>query len=117
MAAGIWNLIIESGASFAASITYEDPTGASPDLSSGYTAEMIFAESWDPDEAAALTLTESAGLTLGADGAIAVELTPVQTAALDVGELVHVLEVTKTSTGYVDRILKGTALVEPKAGG
>ena len=103
MAAATYNILIDQGASYLLSLTYEDPDGNNPDLSSGYTASMQFSQAWEGSSV--LALTQGSGITLGASGAISVALTEVQTAALPSGELVYHLEVKKTSTSFNDRLL------------
>jgi hypothetical protein len=114
MPAGIYNMLVEHGASYVLGLTWEDEDGNNPDLSTGYTASMIVSDSWGSTEL--LELTESSGLTLAASGSVTVTITPAKSLALPVGENVYHLEVIKTSTGKKDRLLKGKLTVEPKAG-
>jgi hypothetical protein len=82
--AGIYNLIVEQGASLIRSIIFTDENGATPDLSSGYTAEFVIAS--DYGVAAALTLTNGSGVTLAAGGSIEISATPAQTSGIAAGE-------------------------------
>ena len=112
--AGLYRLIIEQGASAIRNVTWTDEDGNTPDLSTGYTAELVIAD--DYETAAALTLTDSSGITLGASGSIVFSITATQSAALDAGAYVWRLDITHTASGRVDRILKGPCLVEAEAG-
>lgn len=112
--AGIYNLIVEQGATIKRSITWKDENGTYPDFSSGYTATLIIAP--DYDTAADLTLTNGSGITLAAGGSIVFEITPTQSAALDAGTKVWRLDTVRTSDSRKDRILKGRCLVEAEAG-
>jgi hypothetical protein len=112
--AGIYNLIIEQGASHIRSYTYTDEDGNTPDLSSGYTAELVIASAYGGGTL--LTKTSSDGITLGASGSIAVNIPPADTAGLAAGEHLWRLDITKTSSGRTDRLLKGAFTVEAEAG-
>jgi hypothetical protein len=113
MAAATYNLLVDQGASYYLDVTYVDIDGNSPDLSSGYTASMVFSQNWEGSSV--LTATEASEIVLGADGSIIVTLSASQTAALPSGDLVYDLTITKTSNSFADRILRGTATVRPAA--
>lgn len=114
MAAGLYNMILEQGASLVRTVTWTDENGSNPDLSTGYTASMVISDSWG--STALLSLTHSSGLTLAAAGLITITITPAQSAALAAQEAVYHLEVHHTSSDKKDRLLKGTFKIEPKAG-
>ena len=112
--AGIFNLIVEQGASVIRDIVWTDETGTKPDFSSGYTSELIIAP--DYETAADLTLTNGSGIVLDTGGSIQFTITPTQSAALAAGGKVWRLDTIHTASGRVDRILKGTCKIEPEAG-
>ena len=112
--AGIYNMIIEQGATVIRNVVWTDENDTKPDFSSGYTAELIIAP--DFETAADLTLTNGSGIVLADSGSITFTITAVQSAALAAGEKVWRLDTTHTASGRVDRILKGTCKVEPEAG-
>jgi hypothetical protein len=111
--AGIFNLLIEQGASRILPVTWTDEDGNTPDLSSGYTAEAIISDK--AGGTAELTLTNGSGIALAASGSITVTWTPTQTAALTARESWWELSITKTSSGRTDKILKGRCTVEAEA--
>lgn len=114
MIPGEWNTIVDQGATWLRHVDYTDDAGNSPDLSSGYTASMVFADHWAG--ATLFEITDSSGITLGASGSIDLEMTPAETEALQEGALVHHLEITHTASGRITRLLRGEALVRQKAG-
>ena len=77
--AGIYNIAIEQGASHIRSYTYTDEDGNTPDLSSGYTAELVIASAYG--SGTLLTKTHASGITLGASGAVAVNIPPADTSS------------------------------------
>jgi|TARA_R100000149_G_scaffold12056_1_gene4557 hypothetical protein len=109
MSAGTYHIKIEQGATFALNLTYKDETGALVNLS-GYTARMQGRRRAD-DDATVFSLTSGAGITLGgALGTIDIGLTATETGAMNPVEGVYDLEL--VSGAVVDRILKGTFVVE-----
>lgn len=113
MPAGLYNLVIEQGETALRTITWEDEDGANPDLSSGWTASLVVSDR--VGGTSLLELTEGSGITLAADGVVEVEFSAVQTAALTAGDGYWHLDLTRTATGRVYRILKGVARIEPGA--
>ena len=74
------DLLIDLGSSLSRSFTYIKSDGTQPDLSD-WTAQAVFKRS-PGARASFLTLAQGAGITLGQNGAIAMNLTPAQSAAL-----------------------------------
>lgn len=74
-------------------------------LASGYTAKMQvrLTNASDP----IVSLTEIAGITLGASGAIAVEIANSMTAAFTAGTYKYDILITQNSTGQSWRVLEG----------
>jgi hypothetical protein len=75
------DLLVDLGAAFARSFTYIGPDGTSPDLST-WTATLAF-KRYPDSKTPFLTMASGSGITLGANGSIALDLTAAQTAALD----------------------------------
>ena len=76
MSAGNYDINLEQGSDYTITLTIKDSSGTAIDLTS-HTANMYF--SADRDSSLDLTLTESAGLTLGGTaGTVVIVLTDVQ---------------------------------------
>jgi hypothetical protein len=113
-----FDINIHQGTTFRMTLSWVDPAGDPIDLT-GYAARMQVRMRYDTPTAL-VSLTESAGITLGGDqGTIAVELTAVQTAAIAVARNTGVppsddyyydLEV-EAPTGEVTRLVFGVARV------
>jgi hypothetical protein len=113
MPAGIYNTIIEQGATWKRTITWRDENSALVDVT-GYTAVLTVSDSYGGT--ALVTLTESSGIVVGgAAGTFACTITAAVTAGLAAGERYWELVVTDAAgDGTVTRLLKGTALVDPE---
>jgi hypothetical protein len=108
MAAGELNLTVEQGTTFSQTLTWKID-GTAVNLT-GYTARMQ-ARDDVTSSATILSLTQSAGLTLGGvAGTIIIALTATQTAALVAGNYVYDLELA-SSGGVVTRLVQGTLAV------
>jgi hypothetical protein len=111
MPAGIYNIIIEPGSTFSRTLTWRNADGNLVDLTN-YTATLVIADSYGGT--ALLTLTEGSGITLGgALGTIGIVMTVTQTNTLEAGERYWDL-VLVDSSAVATRLVKGTALVDPK---
>jgi hypothetical protein len=108
MAAGELNLTVEQGTTFSQTLTWKID-GTAVNLT-GYTARMQ-ARDDVTSSTTILSLTQSAGLTLGGvAGTIIIALTATQTAALVAGNYVYDLELA-SSGGVVTRLVQGTLAV------
>ena len=109
--AAIANLIIDQGANFSSDITVKDANGNPFDLT-GYTTEAKMAKGY----ASTRTRTTITSLiaTDATSGVVALSLTPTQTAALDAPDrYVYDVEITKTATGAVTRVIEGIITIRP----
>lgn len=106
--AGIYNTVIDQGATWTVNIVYTDYNGDPVNLT-GYTARMQLREKFT--STAVLTLTTSnGGLTLTPlTGGIAVSATAVQTEAIPAGFYLYDLEL--TSGSEITRLIQGQITV------
>lgn len=103
-----YDLIIEQGESFSQVITWQTGSSLVPVNLTGMTAKMQIRDSADN---ALLTLTETAGITLGgAAGTIVITLTEEQTTALLIPIARYDLFL-YGSSDYKKKLLKGTVTV------
>lgn len=111
MSAATHNIAIEQGATMRLLFRYETRDGqtVTPVNLTGYSARMQIRKSIKADPPV-LSLTDGAGITLGADGSITVEATPAQTAAIDIPAGVYDLEL-QSADGRVTRLVQGTVKV------
>lgn len=107
MAAGIYNMIIEQGATFTRSFTYTDDAGTAVNLSS-YSARMMARASYQSSAPLFNVSTATSGLAIPtpANGTIVLTLTDAQTSALPC-DGVYDLEIVSPA-GVVTRLLQGT---------
>jgi hypothetical protein len=117
MIAGTYNILIEQGTTFYRLIDVMepdvlDPTQFDPFNLTGYTARMQIRRTID-SSTAMLSLTSPTvsgnGITVmdGANNAISINITDTLTSSLT-SSGVYDLEIIKTSTGAVSRLLQGT---------
>ena len=109
--AAIANLIIDQGANFSSDVTVKDANGNPFDLT-GYTTEAKMAKGY----ASTRTRTSITSLiaTDATSGVVALSLTSAQTSTLDAPErYVYDVEITKTATGAVTRVIEGIISVRP----
>ena len=107
------DFVVEQGANWERVIWLRDDRNNVVSLS-GYTALMQVRLT--PDSASALLelSTENGKISISADlGQITLALTAAQTATLAFSEGVYDLQITKTSTGKVTRVLEGNFVVSP----
>ena len=117
MLAGIYNITIEQGTTFYRLIDVMEPTILDPDVYeafnlTGYTARMQIrrtVESTTPMLSLTSPTVNGNGITVmdGANNAISINITDTMTSSLT-SSGVYDLEIIKTSTGAVSRLLQGT---------
>ena len=117
MIAGVYNITLEQGTTFYRLIDVMEPTVLDPDVYeafnlTGYTARMQIRRTID-SETPMVSLTSPTvsgnGITVmdGANNAISINITDATTSLVDSSGL-YDLEIIKTSTGQVSRLLQGT---------
>ena len=109
MAAGLYDITIEQGATFTLSLTWKDSTDAPVNIT-GYTARMQVRENYEA-ESTLVSLTSSGGDIVlgGALGTIAITIAASVTQLLQLDEAVYDLELVNGAT--VTRLLQGKATV------
>jgi len=117
MIAGEYNITIEQGTTFYRLIDVMEPTVLDPDVYeafnlTGYTARMQIrrtVESTTPMISLTSPTVSGNGITVmdGANNAISINITDTMTSSLT-SSGVYDLEIIKTSTGAVSRLLRGT---------
>lgn len=117
MAAAKYKMTIEQGTTWSKVFTWQvkdEHNHFQPVNLAGYSARMhVRRRITDADFIIALTNANGAITLGGAAGTITLALTATQTAALPSGAFVYDLEVVNAS-GVVERLLKGTFLVDPE---
>ena len=109
--AAIANLSVDQGTTFTSDVTVKDANGNPFDLT-GYTTEAKMAKGY----ASTRTRTSITSLiaTDATSGVVALSLTSAQTSTLDAPErYVYDVEITKTATGAVTRVIEGIISVRP----
>jgi hypothetical protein len=109
-----YNTVIDQGANWFLTVTYENPNGTPINLT-GYSAALQL-RSLPSDPTAVLTLTTAnSGITITAlTGVVAIQATATQTRAIDEGTYYYDLEITDTFTGVVTRLVQGQVVVSPE---
>ena len=120
MAAPVYNTTIERGSTFQLTVTYKDASGTVVNLT-GWTFRMQVRES---QSAASTILTSEGGSptiaideTNKATGVLVFSVTPTNTTAISPSTLTtayYDIEIQKTSTGEVRRILQGKLNISPE---
>lgn len=112
MTAGIYDIIIEKGATWNPVITWKNSDGTAIDLT-GYSARLQVRESVTASSTV-ISLTSGSGITLGGTaGTISLLLSATDTAALTFEKGVYDLELVSGS-GVVYRVLQGRVTVSPE---
>jgi LEA14-like dessication related protein len=107
-----YNTVIDQGATWYLTVTYENPNGTPINIT-GYTAALQL-RSLPSDAVAVLSLTTGSGITItGATGTVAITATATQTRAIDEGTYYYDLEITST-LGVVTRLVQGQVVVSPE---
>lgn len=104
----ITNIFIDQGATFATTVTVNEPDDSSFDLTN-YTAQAQLRKTYESLTSVDFSTTISGVAT---SGEISLELTDVQTAALEPGRYVYDLIITSGS-GIKTRVIEGIATVNP----
>jgi hypothetical protein len=108
MAAGVYDITIEQGATFTMSLTWKDSTG-SPVNITGYTARMQVRTNYEAEDTL-VSLVSPTNITLGgALGTIAVTIAATATQSLQLDEAVYDLELVNGAT--VTRLIQGRAII------
>jgi hypothetical protein len=120
MAAPVYNTTVERGSTFQLTVTYKDASSAVVNLT-GWTFRMQVRES---QSAASTVLTSEGGSptiaideTNKATGVLIFSVTPTNTTAISPSTLTtayYDIEIQKTSTGEVRRILQGKLSISPE---
>jgi hypothetical protein len=120
MAAPVYNTTVERGSTFQLTVTYKDASGTVVNLT-GWTFRMQVRES---QSAASTVLTSEGGSptiaideTNKATGVLIFSVTPTNTTAISPSTLTtayYDIEIQKTSTGEVRRILQGKLSISPE---
>jgi hypothetical protein len=120
MAAPVYNTTVERGSTFQLTVTYKDASSAVVNLT-GWTFRMQVRES---QSAASTVLTSEGGSptiaideTNKATGVLIFSVTPTNTTAISPSTLTtayYDIEIQKTSTGEVRRILQGKLNISPE---
>lgn len=109
MAAGIYDITIEQGATFTLSATWKDSTGAPVNLT-GYSARMQVRPDYESEEVL-VSITSTSGIVLGgALGTIVATVSATDTQKLNIQKGVYDLELQSTG-GVVTRLLQGFATI------
>jgi hypothetical protein len=104
-----YNTIIDQGADWYLTVTYENPAGTPINITS-YTAALQI-RSLPSDPTTVLSLSTGSGITItGATGTVEVHATAAQTRAIDEGTYYYDLEITAPS-GVVTRLVQGQVVV------
>jgi FlaG/FlaF family flagellin (archaellin) len=113
MAAAVYDILIEQGATFQLHVVYKDSSENPIDLS-GYTARMQVRQKYsDPDALLTLT-TENGGISLGGvTGTIDVTSSATDTAELTTKCGVYDLEL-QNAAGIVTRLIEGNVTITPE---
>ena len=104
----ISNLIIDQGATFTADIDVTDADGNILVLT-GYTAAGQMRKTYASSTATNFT----ASIQSASNGTVRISLSAIQTNALKAGRYVYDVEITKTSTSEVTRVVEGQVEVTP----
>jgi len=108
MAAGLYDITIEQGATFQLNLTWKDSNGSPINLT-GYSARMQVRESYESEDVI-VSLVSPTNITLGgALGTILITIANSVTSSLSFVEGVYDLELIVGST--VTRLLQGKAII------
>ena len=108
--ASISNLTIDQGTTYSVSIAVNDDTGSARNLT-GYTGRSQMRRSYYSSTNTAFTVA----ITSPTTGEITLNLTAAQTANVKAGRYVYDLELVKTNTLTVERVVEGIVTVYPEA--
>ena len=112
MAAGVYNTIIEKGATFNLTVTYTDASAVPVDLT-GWTVRMQVRET--PADSSPILTSEGGSPTIvhtkNSSGVITATISATNTAAITVTTAYYDIEAEQTATGIVRRVLRGRVIV------
>lgn len=120
MAAGVYNTTVERGSTFQLTLTYKDASGTLVNLST-WTARMQVRET--PASASPILTSEGGSPTIAisttnaATGILVFSIAPTNTTAISPTSLTSAfydIEIQKTSTGEVRRVLQGKLTISPE---
>jgi hypothetical protein len=114
MAAGVYNTVIEKGATFELTVTYKDATGAAVDLST-WSVRMQVRET--PSSGTTILTSEGGSptivLTKNSSGVISATVSAANTAALTPATAFYDIEA-QSAAGVVRRVLQGRIIISPE---
>ena len=102
------NLSVDQGSTFGAEIDVTDSSGDPLDLA-GYTVEGQLRKTYTSTTSTAFT----ASVFSASGGVVKIALSATTTNGLKAGRYVYDVEITKTSTGEITRIIEGQLEVRP----
>ena len=108
MTAGIYDIVIEQGATFTLNATWKDSAGAPVNLT-GYSARMQVRPSYESEEILASLVSPTNIVLGGALGTIVATIPATDTQKLNIQEGVYDLEL--EIGGVVTRLLQGKATI------
>ncbi len=110
MAAGVYNLLIQQGATFVKKLRWTDSAGTPKDLT-GWKAKLhIRYNTEDVDPPIINLTTENGGLTLNSYGTVIIKISETVTKGITWDDAVYDLFVIQPS-GQTDKLLQGTVQV------
>jgi hypothetical protein len=109
MAAGVYDLVIEQGATLNTTFTWKDPSGTAINITS-YTARAMFRPDYGSDPVLSLTTADSTIAITGASGIVTFNVPAATTAFLYAGTGVWDLELVAPN-GTVTRLIGGSYTV------
>jgi hypothetical protein len=110
--AGIYNFVIDQGATYTLQMVYQDGAGNPINLT-GYTAKMQLRLKFGAPDAALTLTTENGGITInGPTGTINLLATDEQTLALD--PLLYLYDLDIITGGTIERLIMGQITVRPE---
>jgi hypothetical protein len=114
MSAGVYNTVIEKGATFELTVTYKDATGSAVDLST-WTVRMQVRET--PSSGTTILTSEGGSptivLTKNSSGVISATVSAANTAALTPATAFYDIEA-QNASGVVRRVLQGRIIISPE---
>lgn len=109
MAAGLYKIVCEQGATFNLPLQWIDATGAPVDMT-GYSAQMDVRASKTSAEVLVELSTANGRISLDSAGNITLSISATDTATLIPGQYVYDLELTNGSS--VERLIEGAFVVD-----
>ena len=109
MAAGVYDLVVEQGATLNTTFTWKDPSGNPINISS-YTARAMFRPDYSSNPILSLSTSDGTIVVTGASGVVAFNVPASTTSYLSSGNGVWDLELVSPS-GIVTRLIGGSYTV------